>query len=246
MRDKTIAALAFSIAVGLGGAAYAATFAEYDASSSLANLSWTQTAPDAGTLTTTGDGASAQTVFSFLKPGTATLKELPALFTLTASSTSAATSAAGFLIEPDVSGTFSFTYDGPANSKIATGADLLSGTFTGASISGPAGGSTGSVQDAIISGGTVSFTSAFVKFAPTGDKALSLSMTSVLPGFSAAAGGAPSSFTGVSTGSFASDIRSGGGAGGVPEPATWAMMLVGFAGIGLVARRRRPASLATT
>jgi hypothetical protein len=30
----------------------------------------------------------------------------------------------------------------------------------------------------------------------------------------------------------------------VPEPATWAMMLLGFAGIGVAARRRRGAGLA--
>lgn len=30
----------------------------------------------------------------------------------------------------------------------------------------------------------------------------------------------------------------------VPEPATWAMMLLGFAGMGMVIRRRRPAGLA--
>uniref|UniRef100_UPI003982F4AA PEPxxWA-CTERM sorting domain-containing protein n=1 Tax=Phenylobacterium sp. TaxID=1871053 RepID=UPI003982F4AA len=32
----------------------------------------------------------------------------------------------------------------------------------------------------------------------------------------------------------------GTGGGGVPEPATWAVMLVGFAGIGAALRRRRP------
>jgi hypothetical protein len=30
-------------------------------------------------------------------------------------------------------------------------------------------------------------------------------------------------------------------AGGVPEPATWAMMLIGFAGLGYAARRRKEA-----
>lgn len=34
-------------------------------------------------------------------------------------------------------------------------------------------------------------------------------------------------------------IQAGGGVGPVPEPATWAMMLVGFAGVGVTVRRRR-------
>ena len=37
------------------------------------------------------------------------------------------------------------------------------------------------------------------------------------------------------------DVQSNG-AGGVPEPATWAMMLVGFGGLGAVMRRRRTAA----
>ena len=34
-------------------------------------------------------------------------------------------------------------------------------------------------------------------------------------------------------------IGNGAGAGGVPEPAAWGMMLLGFAGLGVMARRRR-------
>jgi hypothetical protein len=33
--------------------------------------------------------------------------------------------------------------------------------------------------------------------------------------------------------------------GGVPEPSTWAMMLIGFAGLGFAAYRRRKSVLAT-
>lgn len=38
----------------------------------------------------------------------------------------------------------------------------------------------------------------------------------------------------------------GGGGGGVPEPATWAMLIFGFAGIGAALRRRRSAGEAVT
>ena len=38
-----------------------------------------------------------------------------------------------------------------------------------------------------------------------------------------------------------SDPNAGGGVGGVPEPAAWALMLVGFGGLGAVLRRRRAA-----
>jgi PEP-CTERM motif len=40
-------------------------------------------------------------------------------------------------------------------------------------------------------------------------------------------------------------VRIGGG-GGVPEPATWAMLIFGFAGIGAALRRRRSAGIAAT
>jgi hypothetical protein len=36
----------------------------------------------------------------------------------------------------------------------------------------------------------------------------------------------------------------GGRGGGIPEPATWAMMILGFGGVGAVLRRRRKAALA--
>lgn len=40
-------------------------------------------------------------------------------------------------------------------------------------------------------------------------------------------------------GSCTADCGGGGGAGGVPEPATWAMMIIGFGGVGAIIRRRR-------
>ncbi len=52
--------------------------------------------------------------------------------------------------------------------------------------------------------------------------------------------GAAGNYTYDSTG-IALTVTSGGGlgAGGVPEPATWGMMLIGFGGLGAVLRNRR-------
>ena len=61
-------------------------------------------------------------------------------------------------------------------------------------------------------------------------------MTEVTPP-TAVVGGRLTDFRAVSQGQFAADLLTGGG-GGTPEPATWAMMLVGFGAIGLAARRR--------
>jgi len=234
-------------AAGLCAApAQAVTFADYSATSSAANMSWTLSSNlTSGTLATTGFGASAKTFFSFLTPGLSTLANLPATFTLSATTPSndPAVTAFGQIAEQNLSGTFSFIYSGltpltVGSHTFTTGANLLSGTFTGAEIVGPNNGSTGSVQDAILSGGTVSFTSAFEKFSVSGDKALSLELTSVLPFLGANEDDALNSFTSVSTGSFASDIASGGG-GGIPEPATWAVILLGFGSIGATIRRSR-------
>ena len=38
---------------------------------------------------------------------------------------------------------------------------------------------------------------------------------------------------------FTRECGGGGGQGGVPEPATWAMMILGFGGVGVTLRRRR-------
>jgi hypothetical protein len=53
--------------------------------------------------------------------------------------------------------------------------------------------------------------------------------------------GGPDSLTGHTNvdllGRYVFDIRNGSVVPGTPEPATWAMILVGFAGMGLLARR---------
>jgi hypothetical protein len=236
MKNKKIAAFSVSAAFAFGviAPAQASTFADYDASSTAANLSWTETA-GVGVLSTQ---AGTLTSFSFLTPALSGIESVPALFTLSAVSSAPAQSVLGLTVEPGLSGGFSFTYAGAnplhvGSQTFLTGANLLSGTFAGAEIEGQTGGSTASVQDEIITGGTVSYASAFTDFAPTGDKALSIELTSVSK--FTVSNGELDSFNGVSTGSFASDV---------PEPAAWAMMLVGFGGMGATMRARRKRALA--
>ena len=69
------------------------------------------------------------------------------------------------------------------------------------------------------------------------------SFSGVVPAYPSECPGGPACVRGSAdfTGT-ASD--SGGGSGGIPEPATWAMMILGFLGTGAVLRRRREQAIA--
>jgi hypothetical protein len=171
---------------------------------------------------------------------------LPTTLTYTGSGSGAAVSAGGYLIQPDLSGSFKFVYAGSGFSfgghSYGAGATLLSGAFSGADLIGKAGSSAGNVNDATLAGGTISFSSPLISFGP-GDKAYSIEMTSIGPPMSAS-GGALNSFGAVSTGSFQAALTTGGGQG-VPEPGTWALMIVGIGGVGLALRRKTRALAAS-
>lgn len=125
------------------------------------------------------------------------------------------------------SGTISFT-------RVSDMANLLTVSFTGASLFKV--GTAGALLDSQPGGGTITYTSDFIDFTDqtAGDFAL---------GFSGITG-TSTVWTANSVGTFASDSSNVGGGGGVPEPASWAMMIVGFGGVGALMRRRRETAFA--
>jgi hypothetical protein len=226
---RLVGALCTAASLAAIAPAQAATFATFNPVGTTTNLSLSG-------LTMTS--ASAVT-FNYLDAGLSALGDLNAELNLTATETAA--TALGPLTLGTFDGSFSLTYMGPTKIvggfTVHNGDYLLSGTFTDAVFTGY--GSTASVIDSILGGGSVAFDdSAFITFG-AGDEGLAIGVTSVSP-ISRIVGGQLSDFTGVSQGSFSADSTTviGGGAD-VPEPAIWVTMLVGVAITGAALRSRR-------
>jgi hypothetical protein len=140
---------------------------------------------------------------------------------------------------------FRFVYTGATISNymgsginLVHNSNLLSGIFTDGWIQG-AGGS-GSTNLSIGNGGTASYSSDYEHFlhlTPASEQ-FAFNLLSVTPAFGAATGKAMNSFRANGGGNFSFQ------AVGVPEPAAWALMIAGFAGVGGVLRRQRRVALA--
>ena len=143
--------------------------------------------------------------------------------------------------QPNISGTFKFVYTGPTftnvnNVLVATGANLLTGTFTGASFVGNRFSLTGNFNAA--QPATMTFSSAFINFATSSQRTTAANLFFRRP-YAAGANNTPRSvqdWQANSTGTFS--------ALGIPEPATWGLMIFGFGGAGAMLRSNRRRALA--
>lgn len=190
---------------------------------------------------------AVDTTFSFLNALSPFVTNVPAKFTLLATVTnSPAMTVSGFKLQQNFAGSFSFVSVNAitiGSVTHAAGANLLSGTFNLGTVFGAAGGTSGSMTSSVDGGSTITYTSDFLDFTNTNSRDLSLSLSSIVSlvgnvnnGLNNATGKALRSFRGTSTGSFSSDPAPL--VIGVPEPQSWAMLVIGFGLIGVTARRR--------
>jgi hypothetical protein len=206
-----------------------------------ADFTWTNNgvtgAGAGGTLVGSAAGINplGDNFFTFLLPSLSGLGFLPADFSLTATSTAGPATQApgpGTWTQTGLSGSFSYLYAGSnvtiGSISLTTGENLLSGVFTNAWIQGA--GASGSTNLSIGNGGSACFTSALFATAcgPTDGSEFAFNMLNVAPGFGAAPDQGLTSFTAYGNGTFS-----------IPEPGTWALMIMGFGGAGAVLRQRR-------
>jgi hypothetical protein len=228
--------------------AHADVIAQFQPAARTADFRWVKSAGGTGghlfsvsdPTSTVKQGVASH--FTFFDPALADMVFLPAVFTIdaTVDEGNAATfnAASQTFTQTGLTGSFHFTYSGADTIidgiSLVNGEDLLSGDFTDAWIQGF--NTSGSVNLTVGNGGSATFKSAVADFshAVDGSQAFALNLLSVKPGFHADDGKSLDSFTGAGGGNLAQDV-----AAGVPEPATWGLMIVGFGGIGALMRSKR-------
>lgn len=171
------------------------------------------------------------------------LGSLDAVFSLNGVSTSAYGCDGSTCGVAGINGSFSYIYSGPTknyvwyglNRTLNTGDNLLSASFQNAWVQGT--GSAGSFNASTVSSTTpaviTSISSDIFNFAnANGQFDLSFSLAGISgPGGLTVVGNTYRGFTANSSGAFA--------AGSIPEPGTWALMILGFGGAGAMIRSRR-------
>jgi hypothetical protein len=210
-------------------------FATYTQVGSKTTIEWLHTGALNGSIFSTVPGKSAPgsnpVIFNFLDTSKY-LNDMAAKLTLTGSETG--NPATDTVEQGGIGGSFTFIYEGPTTTFMGHTythdvTNLLTGVYTLARIDGA--GSSGSFHDST-NIGTVTFTSDIIANLPTADaRDFSYSLVSITPSLSFTPGKALNTFKAGASGIFS--------AGFVPEPGTWAMLLLGFGGLGGLMRARR-------
>ena len=214
-----------------GPAAAITAFATFSPTSNVPNIAYTGVTAGVGSVVST----AAPVTFRFLDAsGSTSVADFDAIFNLNAA-TSGGSVMFGLGIAPVTLGTFSFTSAAPVSFNGNTGTNLLSGSFSGGAFTGLVGGSVASYINSAPPS-IVTFTSDFIDFSDSTARDLAFGIDAINPRIAASATGL-GDFSGTVSGNFGADGVAGM-PGGVPEPASWAMLVAGFGLIGVVSRRR--------
>ena len=133
-----------------------------------------------------------------------------------------------------VTGSFSIIANAPVTIGSVTSSTLLTATFDNARLTGTVGSSAITLS-AESDSGSLLFFSDFLDFSNVDDRAFTFT-GSASSNLTAATGGRLGSFRSTVTGNFASNPPP---SLTVPEPETWAMLVLGFGLVGVSVRRRR-------
>lgn len=228
---KRLLAAAACAASLVAAPAFAASFATFTQVGGDDTVSFVNHGDGTGTLSSIGSGTFD---FSYLSPFTSGLPpELTgnqqANFSLTATASGAA-GMSGPIVEQGISGgTISFTRTTPFE-----GLDnLLTIEFTDGFLWGPEGASGLNLIGSSATGG-VTFTSDFLDFSGSTQRDFNFSLQGMSAPVGTGDGGVLNSFTADTSGLASANVS-----GAIPEPASWALMIIGFGGMGATLRMRR-------
>lgn len=223
-------------------AAAITTFASFTPSDSSPNVNYS-----GNTLQTAVGGigglSSVNVLFTILVGDTPALQGVSASYTLNAFVPSGTLPASGAFNLDNATGAFSILSNNAINvggMVYAAGSNLLSGSFIGGFLDGTVDGTSGVIRGSTDGGVTITYTSDFLDFSNVDIFDFSLPMTAVTLPFGPA-GGNIREFTASMGGQFSSEPAPTMGA--VPEPTTWAMLVIGFGLVGVSARRRKLATV---
>jgi hypothetical protein len=260
----TTAALAVSVAAAAAPAQAAVIlFASFDTGTSNAsNIDWVRSGAGGHLFTTstgTGNALGAAAVkFTFLgDPALPDFDSLKAQLTLSASVTNTPAQFDGSTYTQTGldNGTFKFVYSGVTQTLdgvhlVQNSTVLMSGTFNDAWIQGIGG--VGGLDVSIANGGAANFVSSIYDLSGTvpGSDEFSLHLGNVAPHFGSTNPSTNCGLAGcahVGTTALNSFRAHAGGDfqfAAVPEPSSWALMILGFGGAGVLLRRRRQSTAA--